>query len=812
RAVAERAAEPTIEPAARAVQLRDETARFLRSNEARAVLERDPRTEIRDLAVSLWRRSPLRQGEALSALAVSLGPGPPASFSFGLPVHDGSFDPAAMAETGRRAEVWEEGELEIPATDGRLAIVRFWVVPLLGARPDELVLGGLFEDLLMGGAGNGAPRALYAGGAAGSSVSVPWLGSVVALEQVAVHAAGTLLLAVVLILLAVLLGLGDAGFRDRLRAFLVSYPRRLIVIYALLIVLPLLLLNLVLFQAMGERLRAEHREAAEVSLVVAQRVLSDYLLALDPGFGLRTALEQEVLDWLSSVVAQEVNVYWGSEYFASSLPALFTANLLPQRIPGDVYSDLVLRRAETASRTRAGGGRSYLELYAVLELPEIPQASERRFYLSTLLVAQEEEVAAQLGALSRQAFLVTIGLLLLMLAVSARLAAGFTRPVMEIVEGTDRIARGEPSLRLDPTEPELRTLVSAIDEMAARIAIGRDELVREKQVMEQVVENITASVVSLDGDRRVLMHNRIAEELLGARVGETIDAIAARGCVPGLAGFLADVSESEAPVSARLGRDDDQELEWSAVWVPVPGTGAPAALLVIEDVTEILRAQRLEAWAEMARIIAHEVKNPLTPIRLSTEHMKEVFETSPERFRDVFERCTANILAQVGELRDIAGEFSTYSRVPSMDLEPGDLVSLTREVVNGYLAAPPPGVDIALSSELGRAAVRCDDRMMGRALRNLLENAIRASGGSGRVEIEVAGSDRKVWIEVTDRGPGVRPEDLARIFEPYFSTHDTGTGLGLPIAKRIVEGHGGTIHATNRDQGGLRVRIELPGI
>ncbi len=407
---------------------------------------------------------------------------------------------------------------------------------------------------------------------------------------------------------------------------------------------------------------------------------------------------------------------------------------------------------------------------------------------------------------------VTVALLLLVLAVGARLAAGFTRPVMEIVDGTDRIARGATSLGLRPSEPELRTLVAAIDEMARRLAQSRTDLLREKQVIEKMIESITTAVVSLDQDRRVMLHNQAAKTLLGVEVGALLARVAAAAPIEGLEAFLRDAERDAAalPVRRRLRSAGSEDREWSVVWVPVPGGGDPAALLVVEDVTEILRAQRLEAWAEMARIIAHEVKNPLTPIRLSTEHMQQVYATAPERFDEVFERCTRNILVQVEELRAIASEFSTYSRVPHMDLRAGDVVALARSVTAGYQAAPPPGVEIRFESTAAAAPARIDQRLLARALRNLLENAVRASRDHGEVSVRVDTENGAIAIDVSDRGPGVRAEDMSRIFEPYFSTDDAGTGLGLPIARRIVEVHGGGITAANRAGGGLSVRITLP--
>jgi two-component system nitrogen regulation sensor histidine kinase NtrY len=231
---------------------------------------------------------------------------------------------------------------------------------------------------------------------------------------------------------------------------------------------------------------------------------------------------------------------------------------------------------------------------------------------------------------------------------------------------------------------------------------------------------------------------------------------------------------------------------------------------VVEDATEVLRGQRLLAWAEMARMIAHEIKNPLTPIRLSAEHMMEVYKHDPEHFDRVFERCTNNILGQVEELRSIASEFSAYSSIPRIDPKPADLVASVADLVEGYRAAPPPGVAVDFTSQTESLIVRFDAKLLGRAVRNLIENALRASSGGGRVVVRVDQQSGLARIAVQDSGPGVPPDLLSRIFDPYFSTHDTGTGLGLPIARRIAEEHGGDMTACNRPEGGLEVMVTLP--
>jgi two-component system nitrogen regulation sensor histidine kinase NtrY len=436
------------------------------------------------------------------------------------------------------------------------------------------------------------------------------------------------------------------------------------------------------------------------------------------------------------------------------------------------------------------------------------------------LLAQQEELAAQLADLRRRSLLLTAALFLLAATLGTRLARTFTRPLQELVEGTRRIAAGATALDLSPSEQELAALVEAIDAMARRIAEGRQRLMREKQVVERMVQDLTAGIVSLDAAGRVLLANRAAGELLGVQVGEPLGARLAQqeGLAP-VADFLAGVGDEPIDATVRLrpgergervGEAAEEEREYRLAWVPLPGVGEPAALLVVEDATEVLRSQRLQAWAEMARIIAHEIKNPLTPIRLSTEHMVEVHRRDPARFTEVFERCTANILTQVDELQQIAQEFSTYSRIPKLDAQPGDLAAAVADLVASYHAAAPAGVELRFTAEPETLPARFDGRLLRRAVRNLIENSLRASSGRGEVTVRVGVEDGMACVAVGDRGPGVQPELLQRIFDPYFSTHDTGTGLGLPIARRVAEEHGGSIAARNRPGGGLEVVIRIP--
>jgi signal transduction histidine kinase/HAMP domain-containing protein len=629
------------------------------------------------------------------------------------------------------------------------------------------------------------------------------------LDRVGTHALSSLLLLAGAALLAVLLGLPREAFRDALRRAVRSYSKRLILVITLLILVPLLLLNAVLLQGLGERLKSQQLAAGEAAITAAQRVLGEYVLTLEPGFGLSTALDDPLLVWLASVVHRDVSLYWGSSLYASSRRELFTAGVLPHRIPGEVFEKLSLLGYGIAYRTSHAGDTTYVELYAPLRVPGAP-AGEGGLALSVPLLVQQEEAEAELARLRRQAVLGTAALFLLLVAVGTRLARNFTRPLTELVRGTQRIATGAASLDVAPEEIELQALAEAIDRMAGHISEGRSRLLREKQVVERVVDNIAAGVVSLDADRRILMVNRVASQMLQVTPGERLPrSLASRAALAPVEEFLSQAGNEPRRATVRVPAEAG-EREWTLIWVPVPGPGEPSALLVVEDSTEVLRGQRLEAWAEMARIIAHEIKNPLTPIRLSAEHMREVWAGDRPRFEAVFERCTTNILRQVEELRAIASEFSAYSRIPRLDPQPGDLVRTVADVVEGYAAAPPEGAQVGFAAEPPAIAARFDARLLGRAVRNLLENALRASGPGGSVEVAVAGDDGQARISVLDSGPGVPPALLPRIFDPYFSTHAAGTGLGLPIARRIAEEHGGRIEAGNVPGGGFEVVITIP--
>jgi signal transduction histidine kinase len=815
-----------------------------------------------DLAFALWRRTPLARADVLSLLAVATPDGGQSVFSSGLPVDtDGRLDLAPTRWVGVAPAAWIERRVGGEATRRTARqgswVVRWLAVPVPGfptgahaagsvwaalGQPRESVEtvgpeGGravLYESsgrIVRSPWAEGTPPlgrdftaspafTLYSATPEGPSrvaalsrsgftaaVFVPLATPLAALERAGSFLAGVWLSGLGLACLVGWMALPWHAIGDQMAHAWRSYSTRLVLVFSAFLLLPIVVASTWVAHAYARQLERQQESSALDAMHAAQRILGEYVLSLEPGFGVGTAVDDRLLEWLARVVRSEVHLYWGSEIYASSKRDLFAAGLLPGRLSGEVWRRIHLDGERVVRRTPPGspGG---VEIYAPLEIPGLA-AEATKLVLALPRGAQQGELAAAVAGIRRRAFLVAAALAVLLAVSGAVLARRFARPIEAIVRGTQRIAEGAPSLGYSPDELELEALATAIDRMAARVADARERLLVEKRLVDRIAENVTAAVVGLDSSGRVVFANRLARERLHAAPGEPlVERLRAAGA-EALAAALEGAAGGGEPVALRVDLDQGAR-DWTLVRAALPGPGEPSELVVIEDVTDVVRAQRLDAWAGMARIIAHEIKNPLTPIRLSAEHLREAWARDREHFAAVFDRCTGNILRQVEVLRQTASEFSLYSEIPRIERRVDDLRDAVGEIVEAYRAAPPAGVEIVFDAEAGALLATFDRRLLGRAVRNLIENAVRASAAGGRVEIEIVEGADELAIRVADEGSGVPEGMVSRVVEPYFSTQSGGTGLGLPIARRVAEEHGGRLGLRNRPAGGFEVTLTIP--
>ena len=424
-------------------------------------------------------------------------------------------------------------------------------------------------------------------------------------------------------------------------------------------------------------------------------------------------------------------------------------------------------------------------------------------------------------------------ILSLVLGVSALLAIllGFNaarrmvRPIRDLALATETLRSGERPAALDvDRRDELGFLVESFNNMTEELFRTRQELESQRSYLETLLSRLTAGVIAFDADHRLGASNRSAAEILGVPLeplhGERLDGLIER--LPELEPLLGAIRRRMSdPGSARREEIKLERPERTVALVcrgatmPDPERGRPGHVVVFDDVTMLDQAQRQAAWAELARRLAHEVKNPLTPIRLAAERLRmNLGDALDEDRRNLLERATRTIIHQVDALRAMVDAFGDYARPEQLRREALDLDALIGRVVELW-SAGDSGVGFELDLDHGGRRPLGDPGQFQQILNNLVQNAREAHPQarptlSLRTRIESEPDQDWLCLEIDDDGPGFDPALLDRVFEPYVSSKPRGTGLGLAIVQRIVDQMGGRIAAMNAPGGGGRIRIELP--
>jgi nitrogen fixation/metabolism regulation signal transduction histidine kinase len=528
-----------------------------------------------------------------------------------------------------------------------------------------------------------------------------------------------------------------------------------------------------------------------------------------------------------------------SEPSGETIPAPPSADVVRQVNQGQPYVSLdpeahgeyLIRAA--ASVGELPGSPDFKYVFAVYTVPaQLSQLSEA-----------VQHAYSQYGELSllrdplKSTFKLTLTLVLLIAMLAAIHGAIFTaqrltRPVQDLIAATRAVGKGDFGTRVPlPSRDEMGFLVHSFNDMTKRLRRAREEAVRSQQAVEHererlavILARLSTGVLALDRELTVRIANRAAGLILGA------DLSSATGrSLSELAAGNDRFSQFVAALAVRFagGREEWREqidldgasghCALMSACTPLPGDGGERGYIVVfDDITALLQAQRDAAWGEVARRLAHEIKNPLTPIQLSAERMRRRFLASMAREdAEVLQRSTDTIVQQVETMKQMVNAFSEYARAPDMTVARFSLNELATEVADLY-RSHDPRVEIRLDLAPALPAIEADRGRVRQILNNLLVNALealetRAARAAAWVEIATRVPDSEhVAITVSDSGPGFQRELLARVFDPYVTSKPKGTGLGLAIVKKIVEEHGGHIEADNRPEGGARVRVLLP--
>ena len=578
----------------------------------------------------------------------------------------------------------------------------------------------------------------------------------------------------------------------RKRPLQLDFRARTSIYLTAVVILPLIAFVLFVRAYLVNRLDTEYLERGQAALNAGARVCEDYISSKEGTP--EQLLDDEIFSWLARVIGHDLHLYRDERVMASSRRDLFAAHIESERLPGDVYLDIVLRGKQLVRPRRASGTTQFVEIYSPINL-----TTDRSYTLALPFIVQGRQIEAQVNDLATTIYLLLVFLALGAIAVAFRIAGGVTKPVQSLVAGARAVARGNFDMRVDEAaDRDIGLLVTTFRDMSHSIRQQQEELRHERDRLQTLLENINAAVVVLDGTRNVGTMNAMARRLFGEESFPSFD---------GIREFLAEHTPRHLE-SKEIEVTVDGNMRTLRVSI-VPLPDSEEEMLIAEDVTEILRSNRLEAWGEMARQVAHEIKNPLTPIQLTAEHLRALADRNDPRLPEVVRGAVDNILKQVVTLRETSRDFSDYASLRQPHRKALDLQRLLKDLAAGYAESRERGIEFdAQIAPSTPSTFHGDERLLRGAVTNLIENALQATRG-GRVRLQSHGIDSKVIIAVQDSGPGVAPELLSKIFDPYFSTKTTGTGLGLAIARKAIEEHGGRIHAENVHPG-LRVEIELP--
>lgn len=415
-----------------------------------------------------------------------------------------------------------------------------------------------------------------------------------------------------------------------------------------------------------------------------------------------------------------------------------------------------------------------------------------------------------------------------------RIARTITEPVDKLASATHRISEGDFDFTMEESsDDEIGQLVTSFNTMTSnintsnkRLAETHAALEQSSQVSEQrrryteiILQNVSAGVVSLDDHGRITTINNFAAKLLRINRSKFI-GLTYREALPREYTHILDRFIEELYTTGKMTIEQHLKVSINRMRLSLlvnftrleDDEGTPIGfVLVFDDLTKIERMQRMAAWREVARRIAHEIKNPLTPIQLSAQRLRKRYPEILQEEDSVFDRCTDTIITQVEALRRLVGEFSQFARMPKINKAPADLIALAAETLVLYQEGHKH-IEFTLVAEDEIPIFDFDAGQIKRCLINLLDNGVAVLPNGGRIDVELTVNKfaQSLLLKVFDDGPGISKENKLRLFEPYFSTKKSGTGLGLAIVSTIVNDHGGYIRVQDNTPTGSIFTIELP--
>ena len=423
--------------------------------------------------------------------------------------------------------------------------------------------------------------------------------------------------------------------------------------------------------------------------------------------------------------------------------------------------------------------------------------------------SETHRLAIQL-AFAQTFTVIALTLLLSAVLIGLNFANWLVGPIRRLMKAADLVSTGDLHVQVPVirSEGDLAQLGETFNKMTQELRTQRDDLVSASDVIdsrrrfiEAVLSSASAGIIGVDGADRISVLNRSAEKLIGRPETEALGKSLSE-VVPELNKLMETARSSAQRLvqgQIEISRDNTERNLSVRVTSEQTGQSNEGYIITLDDITELVTAQRTSAWADVARRIAHEIKNPLTPIQLSAERIRRKFGKVITDDRAIFDQCTDTIIRQVDDIRSMVDEFSRFARMPKPVIEGEDVADTVRQVVF-LMRVGHPDIDIEADIKQDPLHAKFDRRLISQGLTNIIKNATEAIGAvppgeieRGRIDVIAAREDDDIVIDVVDNGIGLPKENRARLLEPYVTTREKGTGLGLAIVGRVLEDHGGRI-------------------
>jgi len=591
-----------------------------------------------------------------------------------------------------------------------------------------------------------------------------------------------------------------------------SFVKKILMYFLIIAIIPFSILFYSIRNYIINEKISQGKNTAIHQLQSAINLLKDYASFTQEQYSSQKSfINDEVIKWVSNTINYDINLYKGFILESTSRRELFSSGLLNTILNGNAYFDLKLKNLPYSTSTENIGTLKYQTIYASLKLQN---QTER--IISLPVIIPKEALDLELAKFYEKILLSLALIFILSTILISLITKKLSEPIQSLIQATQKISKGNFKISLPKFKDyEFNSIKDSFEYMATNLDLTLDNLTQRQKYIETIITNVTNGVIAISSNGNINLINQAAIKMLhinSDKINNIYEFVSKNENLLPLQNTINKFKENITSTQSQTIEItiDNKNYYYKLSWVPLTQLfSTNDILIIIEDLTDVVSSNKLSAWAEMAKRVAHEIKNPLTPMQLAIEHLYKVFKDSPENYEQVLELCYHTITKQINILKNTINQFSLFgAEIPSKK-QKIKLDNFFSSLIENYKFHLKDKIEFQLDIQNNIPDVFWDINKMQKAFTNIIENSIQAIPDKGNIKIKIYLQNSTLFIEITDDGKGIEPSFLNKIFEPYFTTKDHGTGLGLVITKKFIEEHNGTISISSSLNKGTTVKISF---